>query len=101
MVTDAFDRLSKLIRPAPVARGLAALAMLAWSSVAITSQPFADVHVHFNWDQREVIDAEQVALILRCCVGHFRRVIEYAHETLCQHAYQAGRQKERLDAHVA
>ena len=46
-----------MIRPGPFGRGLAAVAMLAWSGVAITAQPFADVHVHFNWDQRELIGA--------------------------------------------
>jgi hypothetical protein len=41
-------------------RGLAAVALLAWSSAAIPAPPFADVHVHFNWDQRELIDAGRV-----------------------------------------
>ena len=45
--------------------------MLAWSSVAVTAQPFADVHVHFNWDQREVIDAGQVAAKLQAAGVEF------------------------------
>ena len=47
--------------PGRFGRGLAAVALLAWSSAAISAQPFADVHVHFNWDQRELIDAGRVA----------------------------------------
>jgi predicted TIM-barrel fold metal-dependent hydrolase len=41
-------------------RGLSAFALLAWSGVSLAAQPFADVHVHFNWDQRELIDAARV-----------------------------------------
>lgn len=44
----------------PFVRGLGAFAMLAWAGVALAAQPFADVHVHFNWDQRELIDAARV-----------------------------------------
>jgi hypothetical protein len=71
MKIDAFDRLVKLKRPKSCIRGLATLAMLAWSGAAITAQPFADVHVHFNWDQREVIDAEQVAAKLQAANVEF------------------------------
>lgn len=46
--------------PGLFVRGLAAAAILVWSGAAITAQPFADVHVHFNWDQRELIDAESI-----------------------------------------
>ncbi|MDH3858358.1 MAG: hypothetical protein OEV07_10210, partial [Gammaproteobacteria bacterium] len=60
-----------MIRPGPFGRGLAAVAMLAWSGLAITAQPFADVHVHFNWDQRELIDAEQVAAKLQAAGVEF------------------------------
>jgi hypothetical protein len=30
------------------------------TTVPATDKPFADVHVHFNWDQKEVISAQQV-----------------------------------------
>jgi len=53
------------------ARGFAALAMLAWSAVAFAAEPFADVHVHFNWDQREVIDAAQIAAKLEAAGVEF------------------------------
>jgi len=42
-------------------RGFIALAILTWSAAAPAQQPFADVHVHFNWDQRELIDAASIA----------------------------------------
>ena len=32
-----------------------AIAPAAWSQV-----PFADVHAHFNWDQKEIISAEEI-----------------------------------------
>lgn len=35
--------------------------MLAWSNACFPVEPFADVHLHFNWDQQEVIDAGRVA----------------------------------------
>ena len=57
--------------PGPFMRGLAAAAMLAWSAAAITAQPFADTHVHFNWDQRELIDAERVAAKLEAAGVEF------------------------------
>jgi predicted TIM-barrel fold metal-dependent hydrolase len=30
-----------------------------------SQQPFADVHVHFNWDQKEIISAEQIVTRLK------------------------------------
>jgi len=57
--------------PGPFKRGFAAVAMLAWSGVAFTAEPFADVHVHFNWDQREVIDAERIAARLEAAGVEF------------------------------
>ena len=60
-----------MVRPVFFRRGLAAVAILAWSSAANTAQPFADVHVHFNWDQREVIDAGQVAAKLQAAGVEF------------------------------
>jgi hypothetical protein len=50
-----------MMRLESIVRGLAAAAMLAWPAAAITAQPFADVHVHFNWDQKELIDAGHIA----------------------------------------
>ena len=50
---------------------MAAVTLLAWSGAAIAAQPFADVHVHFNWDQREVIDAERVAAKLEAAGVEF------------------------------
>jgi predicted TIM-barrel fold metal-dependent hydrolase len=32
---------------------------------AAHKKPFADIHVHFNWDQKEVISAEQIAAKIR------------------------------------
>ena len=60
-----------MIKPGSFGLGLAAITMLAWSGVAIAAQPFADVHVHFNWDQRELIDAGQVAAKLQAAGVEF------------------------------
>lgn len=54
-----------------IVRRLAAVTMLAWSAAAITAPPFADVHVHFNWDQRELIDAGRVAAKLQAAGVEF------------------------------
>ena len=45
--------------------------MLAWSAAAFPAQPFADVHVHFNWDQRELIDADHIAAKLEAAGVEF------------------------------
>ena len=52
-------------------RGLAAAILLAWSAAAFAAQPFADVHVHFNWDQRELIDAASIAAKLEAAGVEF------------------------------
>jgi len=52
-------------------RGIAAAALLAWPAAAIPAQPFADVHVHFNWDQQELIDAAQIAAKLEAAGVEF------------------------------
>jgi len=39
---------------------LASMATPGWSQ-----RPFADVHVHFNWDQKEMISAEQIVTRLK------------------------------------
>jgi predicted TIM-barrel fold metal-dependent hydrolase len=42
------------------------LAILSLSMMAtISQQPFADVHVHFNWDQKELISAEAIVARLK------------------------------------
>ena len=55
-------------------RRLTAVTMLAWSAAATTAQPFADVHVHFNWDQRELIDAGRVAAKLAAAGVEFAEI---------------------------
>ena len=45
--------------------------MLACSAAAISAPAFADVHVHFNWDQREVIDAGRIAAKLEAAGVEF------------------------------
>lgn len=44
----------------PLVKAIIALATLACSAAAFAQQPFADVHVHFNWDQKELIDAGRI-----------------------------------------
>lgn len=39
---------------------LVSMATPVWSQ-----QPFADVHLHFNWDQKEIISAEQIVTRLK------------------------------------
>ena len=50
---------------------LVALALLVSSRVVFATQPFADVHVHFNWDQRELIDAPGVVAKLKAAGVEF------------------------------
>jgi hypothetical protein len=52
-------------------RGLAVAVILVWPAAAFTAQPFADVHVHFNWDQRELIDAGRIAARLEAAGVEF------------------------------
>jgi len=40
------------------------LAILLISGPGCANEPFADVHLHFNWDQEELISAEEVLTIL-------------------------------------
>jgi len=49
-----------MTRRVKLARGFAAFVLFAWAGATIAAQPFADVHVHFNWDQQELIDAEAI-----------------------------------------
>jgi len=39
---------------------------MAFSSFAVANpQPFADIHIHFNWDQKEIISAQEVVRRLK------------------------------------
>ncbi len=42
---------------------------IAWLAAAIApchaQEPFADIHVHYNWDQKEVISAQEIVARLR------------------------------------
>jgi len=42
-----------------------ALLLVAMSTPSQSQQPFADVHVHFNWDQKEIISAREVVARLK------------------------------------
>ena len=44
--------------------------LFAWS-VACASEPYADTHVHFNWDQKEIISADAVVQKLRARNAEF------------------------------
>ena len=44
---------------------LSAILYLAIAPAAWSQLPFADVHVHFNWDQKEIISADEVVAKLR------------------------------------
>ena len=46
-------------------RGLLAGLALLLSFPAAAAEPFADLHIHFNWDQKEIIDANEVVARLR------------------------------------
>lgn len=37
----------------------------ACASISGNSKPFADIHLHFNWDQEELVSAEQAIAILK------------------------------------
>jgi len=43
------------------------ISLLLTSCASLTSQqtPFADIHLHFNWDQEELVSADEVVNILR------------------------------------
>ncbi len=34
--------------------------LAGWAALASAATPFADIHVHFNWDHKELIDADAV-----------------------------------------
>ena len=34
--------------------------LLVWQVACVAAEPFADVHVHYNWDQQELIDAQGI-----------------------------------------
>ena len=51
---------SGVTRPRSPLAGILVLAALAGSAAASTEPPFADVHLHFNWDQQELIDADRI-----------------------------------------
>ena len=38
---------------------------------ALASKPYADIHVHFNWDQKEIISADEVVKKLRAGNAEF------------------------------
>ena len=42
--------------------GFALFILSCWLSLPAnaTNAPFADIHVHFNWDQKEIISARQI-----------------------------------------
>ncbi len=40
------------------------LAIFSVSNICVADEPFADVHLHFNWDQEELISAEEALEIL-------------------------------------
>ena len=40
------------------------LTILSLAKVSAADEPFADVHLHFNWDQEELVSAEEVLAIL-------------------------------------
>lgn len=44
---------------------IAALSLGMMAAPAMPQQPFADVHVHFNWDQKELISAEEIVARLK------------------------------------
>jgi hypothetical protein len=43
----------------------AALLVALASGGALAAEPFADIHVHYNWDQKEIIDAHSIVDKLR------------------------------------
>ena len=64
--------LTELVQLANTCRGkmtVAPIFVLAWSVATIApcraQEPFADIHVHFNWDQKEIISAPEVVARLR------------------------------------
>lgn len=44
---------------------ITALWLGVMATPVMSQQPFADVHVHFNWDQKEIISAEEVVARLK------------------------------------
>lgn len=49
-----------------MARLLSILLLAAFSGSAYSSpEPFSDIHIHYNWDQKEVISAEEVVRRLK------------------------------------
>ncbi len=52
-------------------RRLLAGALLPWLGSLSAAEPFADVHVHFNWDQKELIDAASVVAKLEAANVEF------------------------------
>jgi predicted TIM-barrel fold metal-dependent hydrolase len=44
---------------------IAVLPLAAMAPPAMPQQAFADVHVHFNWDQKEIISAEEIVARLK------------------------------------
>jgi len=50
----------------PLVRILTILFLAAFSSSAVcAAPPFADIHLHFNWDQKEIISAQEVVKRLK------------------------------------
>ena len=52
------DTARQRIRFLPAA--VCAATLLLLSQAAPAAEPFADMHVHFNWDQKEIISAEEI-----------------------------------------
>ena len=44
---------------------IAVLPLAVMAPPAMPQQAFADVHVHFNWDQKEIISAEEIVARLK------------------------------------
>lgn len=60
---------ARVDRATPGARRLLAsfiaTSWLAWTGLATANEPFADIHVHFNWDQKEIVAASEIVARLR------------------------------------
>lgn len=54
--------MSRHSSPLPI---LCAVFFGLFASPGYTQQPFADVHVHFNWDQKEIISADEIVAKMR------------------------------------
>ena len=69
---------------------LAALLLSGLAASAAAAEPFADIHVHFNWDQKEVIDARSIVDKLRAADIDFAVVSSTPSELALELARTAG-----------